>query len=210
MVLTASRSALLAFMGLIAVGIFHSKHRMLNSLIVVIIMIVGWIILPQQYHDRYMRFSEVGEDMNDVSSGRIDIWISGIKMIPTNPITGVGAGAFAWACATGDFGPPRFMQSHNLYIEIISSMGIIGVIAWLFFILTLFRKLRWLTLRNHTSRSHWISLYSRAFIVTLIALLISGVFGHNLYRYTWYMIAGLTLALSNIWNSEYAHEDTNS
>lgn len=210
MVITASRSALLAFFGLIAVGIYQSKHRALNSFLVIIILIIGWFLLPQQYHDRYMRFSEVGDNLNDVSSGRVDIWLSGIRMIPTNPITGVGAGAFAWACSSGEFGPPRFMQSHNLYIEIISSMGIIGVIAWLFFILTLFKKLKWLSQLKHTAESRWISIFSRAFVVTLIALLISGVFGHNLYRYTWFMIAGLTIALSNIWYSEFAHDNSKS
>lgn len=208
MVITASRSALLAFFGLVAVGIHQSKHRTLSFMAVIAILIIGWLLLPQQYRDRYMRFSEVGDDMNDVSSGRLDIWLSGIKMIPSNPVTGVGAGAFAWACGSGEFGPPRFMQSHNLYIEIISSMGIVGVAAWLFFILTLFKKLKWLSHREYADESRWISIFSRAFIVTLVALLISGVFGHNLYRYTWYMVGGLTLAMSNIWCDEYAHEET--
>lgn len=202
-VITASRSALLAFIGFLIVGISYSKQKLLNFILVGIFMIIGWYILPQQYQDRYMKFSEVGEDINEVSSGRWEIWLSGIKMIPANPIFGVGAGAFMWACSSGEFGPPRHMQSHNLYIQIISTMGIIGVMSWLFFIVSTFKILRWLSQLKHCSESYWIILYSKSFIMVYVALLISGMFGHNLYRYTWYMLAGLSVAMSNIRQLEY-------
>lgn len=204
MVITASRSALLAFIASICVGVAYSKHKALNFVIVLVFIVIGWFLLPQQYHDRYMRFAEVGEDMNDVSSGRIEIWLSGLRMIPANPIFGVGAGAFAWANSTGEFGTPLFMQSHSLYIEIISTMGIVGVFAWLFYIITFFKRLRWLSLIRQTTENSWIVLFSKTFIIIISALLVSGLFGHNLYRYTWYMLAGLALALTNIYYNKYS------
>ena len=99
-------------------------------------MTFGWFLLPQQYQDRYTTFSNIAENMNNVSSGRIVIWKAGIQMIIAKPIMGIGAGAFPWAFSSGEFGPPQHMRSHNLYIEIFSTMGILGVVAWLFFYYT--------------------------------------------------------------------------
>jgi len=207
-VITASRSALLALLGIIFAGIYYSKHKVLNFIIAIILIIIGWFLLPQQYQDRYMLFSEVDENMNEVSSGRIDIWKAGVRMIPANPILGVGAGAFRWAYASGEYGPPQFMQSHNLYIQLASSMGIVGVTAWLFFIITFLKKMKWLSHIKHTSESYWMIFFSKSFIIVIAGLLISGMFGHNLYRYTWYMLAGLTVAMSNIYLSEYSKNET--
>ena len=64
--------------------------------------------------------------------------------------------------------------------------------------------MKWLSRIRTSSEFYWINLFSKSFIIVIIGLLISGVFGHNLYRYTWYMLAGLTLAMFNIWHEKYS------
>ena len=109
-----------------------------------------------------------------------------------------------WANISGEYGPPSSLQAHSLYIQIFSTMGIVGVSAWLFFIITFYKKMKWLSRIRTSSEFYWINLFSKSFIIVIIGLLISGVFGHNLYRYTWYMLAGLTLAMFNIWHEKYS------
>ncbi len=195
MVITGSRTGLVAFIGIIIAGFIYSRKKFLYGTVIIMVMIVGWVSLPDQYRERYMLFSEISQDVDQVSSGRWEIWKAGINMIPDRPILGVGAGAFAWAYGSGRYGPPQHMQSHNLYIEIFATMGIIGFIACSMFLFFLIKKLKILEQSEFPEDKKWISIFSRNFILSIISLLIAGLFGHNLLRYTWYMIAALATVM---------------
>ncbi|HUV30010.1 MAG TPA: O-antigen ligase family protein [Acidobacteriota bacterium] len=196
MMITASRSGLLAFFGVLFGGLAFSRQKLLNYSAAVLLLVAAWFALPEQYQARYARFTELGEDINDVSSGRWEIWQAGLRMVPEHPILGVGAGAFAWANASGRFGRAQWMQSHNLYIEVLATTGILGFAAWFYFVFAVVKRLRRLTREELPESMQWIPLFSKAFLIVIFALLISGMFGHNLYRYTWYMVAALTVALA--------------
>ena len=196
--ITASRGGMIAFLGVVLGGIAFSRHKFVAIVALVIVLSAGWTVLPDQYKERYETLGDV-EDIDQTSSGRWEIWKSGFNMIVNRPILGVGAGAFVTANGSGDFGPPRFMQSHNLYIQVFATTGIIGFAVWLAFIFNVIQKLR--VLRNKVAaiaKLRWIRVYSTSFAVSLIALFISGMFAHNLYRYTWYMMAALIVVLSNL------------
>ncbi len=196
--ITASRSGMLAFVGAIAGGIMYSRHKVIIVITSLVLFVGLWSILPGQYRQRYMTLEDM-DNINETSSGRVEIWEAGLRMIVDRPIIGVGAGAFAYAYGSGDFGPPRWMQPHNLYIQLFAEEGIIGFIVWFVFIYFLVKNLRTLG-RSAQSRVDglWVSIYCKSFIVSMIALFVSGLFGHNLYRYTWYMIAGLTFVLNRL------------
>ncbi|PKK84300.1 MAG: hypothetical protein CVT49_04005 [candidate division Zixibacteria bacterium HGW-Zixibacteria-1] len=196
--ITASRSGMLAFMGVLGGGFMYSRHKVVLAVAAVLLVLGIWSVLPDQYRERYMTLSNV-EDINETSSGRIEIWEAGVKMIADRPILGVGAGAFVAAAGSGNYGYNSFMQAHSLYIQLMAETGIIGFIVWFLFIYFLVRNLRILSRAVHDRVEElWVSIFCKGFIVSLIALFVSGVFGHNLYRYTWYMMAGLVVALVNI------------
>jgi len=110
---------------------------------------------------------------------------------------GVGAGAFAWANSSGDFGRPMFMQAHNLYIQILATTGLVGFFVWFIFIFNFSKNLRYLMNKVRGRPEHrWIRVYAVSFAICMISLFISGLFAHSLYRYTWYMMAGLTAVLT--------------
>jgi O-antigen ligase len=120
-------------------------------------------------------------------------------MIVDRPVLGVGAGAFSAAAGSKEFGYSRYMQAHNLYIQLLATTGIVGFVVWFAFIFHLTKRLRWFIRRVRDSAElKWASLYSYGFVVAMVALFTSGFFGHNLYRYTWYMMAGLTVAMMGI------------
>lgn len=196
--ITGSRAGLLALLGIMAGGFIFTKHKVLVIITTGVLLVMGWSLLPEQYQTRYRTMTNI-EDINETSSGRIEVWTAGAKMIFARPILGVGAGAFMWAAGSGSFGYSQFMQAHNLIIQITATTGIIGLAVWLTFMFNSARKLKELFRKAHqSSKYHWIEIYSKAFTISIIALFVAGMFGHNLYRYNWYMIAGLTTALYSI------------
>ncbi|HWR83195.1 MAG TPA: O-antigen ligase family protein [Candidatus Deferrimicrobium sp.] len=200
--ITGSRGGLLSFVGVLCGGFLYTRHKLVAIFSVCILAVGLWTILPEQYRTRYETLVDV-DDANEVSSGRVDIWKAGLKMIVGRPITGVGAGAFQWAAASGSFGYGRFMQPHNLVIQILATTGIVGFAAWSVFFVNLVRRLR--ELKGHVLKSpehRWVSVFGKGFVVSLIGLGVAGLFGHNLYRYNWYMIAGLTVALFSLVSRE--------
>lgn len=198
-VITASRGGMLACLGVIIGYIVFSKHKVLGVIVALVLVISVWQVMPDQYQARYERFFEISKDVNRASSGRWEIWKAGIRMTISHPILGVGAGAFSWAYASGDFGPPQRMESHNILIQVLATTGIVGLGAWLLFIGMLIKTLAGIGRGvRGISSCRWCLTYKHGLMIVLIALFVSGMFGHSLYRYTWYLVAGLAVSLENI------------
>ncbi len=198
--ITASRGGMVAFLAVLVAGFFFTRKKAVLVALMIILLPLGWFLLPEQYKMRYQTLTEI-EDINETSSGRWEIWGDGLKMIVARPVIGVGAGAFMSALGSGEFGRTRWMQAHNLYIQLMATTGIIGFLVWFGgFIYNFLRKLkRLITETRNSERYRWIMLFGNAFIISLISLFVSGMFGHSLYRYTWYMMAALTIAMESIY-----------
>ncbi len=195
--LTASRGGLVSFLGTVFAAISYSKQKYLYTLATVGFLFIGWFMLPEQYKARYERFGEVATDINKGSSGRWEIWQAGIQMMIHRPVLGVGAGAFAWAYNSGEFGSPQWMDPHNLYIQVIASTGALGTAMWITFLYYYIRTLRRIIRETKgNEETGWIGTFANGIFISMIALFVSGMFGHTFFRYTWYMMAGLTTALS--------------
>jgi putative inorganic carbon (hco3(-)) transporter len=203
--ITASRGGILAFLGVIFGGISYMRQKLVSTIVVIVICVVGWFLLPEQYRARYERFQEITVDLNEGSSGRWDIWKAGMQMVIHRPILGVGVGAFPWAYASGDFGPPGWLEPHNLYIQVAASTGVVGFAIWLLWMVHVNRILRKCArVGENDPRFEWAKLYGRGLLICTLALFVSGMFGHSCFRYTWYLIAGLAVALDNIVTNEQA------
>jgi O-antigen ligase len=121
-------------------------------------------------------------------------------MFNDRPILGVGAGCFSTAHATGystNLNFQNWLESHSLYIQLAAELGIFGVMAFLIFLYFIFKEN--IVIKSLLrERNVWLSRLSDAFVVSIICLLVTGIFGHSLYRYTWYMIAALTAVVKNL------------
>jgi len=204
-IITASRGGLLAFFSVVFGGIGFARRKLALVVVVFLLSVAAWAVMPDQYRERYAAFAEVTEDINSASSGRWEIWGAGLRMIIARPLLGVGAGAFPWAYGSGDFGPPQMMSSHNVYIQVLATTGLVGFAAWVIFLYILMKTL------NETARrarklpdNQWYVLFRNSFFVILIALFVSGMFGHSLFRYTWYVVAALAASMANIMTSHEA------
>lgn len=198
-VITASRGGLLAFFAVVFGGIAFARRKLMLLTAVILLSIGTWTVMPQQYRDRYAEFTEVADNINAVSSGRWEIWKAGVHMIAGRPILGVGAGAFPWAYGSGDFGPPQMMSPHNVYIQVLATTGLVGFAVWVTFLYILIKSLRDIARRaRKIPDGRWYVTFRNSLLIILFALFVSGMFGHSLFRYTWYVVAALAAALSNI------------
>ena len=138
---TGSRGAVLGAGATgLAACVLSSKMRLAGASMVILVGLGSVFFLPDANKDR-MRSALDWE--NDPTVGyRVDLWKLGLRMFRDHPITGVGPMSFTTASLTYPqarrIGFEGVVQvPHSIYIEALSQLGLLGVIAllmlWLFF-----------------------------------------------------------------------------
>ena len=185
--LTGSRTALVA-LGLLGGAVTaRSRYRVRLAFALVIVAAVAWANMPEDLRNRYLTLWDpsVGPENAAASAeGRQAGFMAGIHLWKSNPFLGVGPGAFPTARTDSR----RGSQAHNLYGEVIGELGACGGLA---LGLICFGMLANVTLARRRYRH--IPMAQRPFeyhVVTAVGtslalLLLLGWGGHNLYRYTW-------------------------
>lgn len=201
--LTGSRTSF-ANLCLLVMGFTLNRKTVKFLPVVLALAVVTWMSVPEKYKERYTEILDVtsGKKKDEsYESHRIAREI-GFEMFKDYPLTGVGAGQFAIA-AGQEYWPGRvklWLNPHNLVVQLVAELGIIGTICWIAFMMlflkTLFRLNR--ELKNDMSQHPLIRNFPRACLFAIAGLFIAGLFGHNLYRASWYQMAAMTAALDHI------------
>ncbi len=198
--LTGSRASLLGLVSAVGFLIWTSRYRVRWMMLAVVAITVAVAVLPNQYKKRYSTIFKATEGQIDGSSqGRLDAWKVGLEMIADRPLFGVGAGCFGTAHAMA-YSPPgqrNWLEAHSLYVQTFAELGLVGGIAFFGFlgqILKLNRKVaRLVAIRGPTWAYE--SALLQAVFGGLLVLIVSGIFGHSLFRSTWYMFGAIGLAI---------------
>jgi len=131
LVLTYSRGGWLAFGAALAVFALF-KSRILIQVLAAAGIIVYSVMPPAVMH----RLSTITSLKDTSNAYRLDTWHSTLSLIKAHWETGVGLGrkAFARVYYTHMINSNVVPHSHNLYLQIISEFGILGlaVFCWLF------------------------------------------------------------------------------
>ncbi len=214
---TGSRSGLLTLIVVTGAIVWFSRYRAISTMIAGVVFVASWFVIPDQYQARYTTMFDEGRNADDISSGRIAIWENGLRMAVKRPVLGVGAGAFRAANRSGAFGPSKDMQAHNLYIQLFATVGVVGAVIWLWFLIRMLKQLfrprppstdeDEKTSDEAWDSNRWFDLMRQGIVGTLAGLMVSGMFGHSLYRYTWYLAAALTLTLVTIYYKNIHKDD---
>ncbi|MCX6830389.1 MAG: O-antigen ligase family protein, partial [candidate division Zixibacteria bacterium] len=190
LIITGSRGGLLGFLAILGFIWWQSRHKLVMAVALAFLLIAGWMNLGE---DSRARYSSILDDNLDASSeNRVKAWKDGLELFVTHPLTGVGAGAFAWA-RVERFGV--YLNPHNLYIQVIAELGAIGTLIFAMFLIDIFRINRRIIKKVQVRGSPHARLepFARATIIACLSLLVTGVFAHSAYRYTWYLLAALTV-----------------
>lgn len=200
-ILTGSRGGMIgALVVMLLIG-WHSRHRIRAMAAVLAVVAVVAATMPGQYQERFLTILAVGEEdeygAGASAYGRINGLILGFQFLLQNPLTGIGIGNFRWhhRASGGDW-----TDAHNLVGKLVGELGLLGVIAFIFFLLRYVQNIkyvRWKYLESDSSPD-FVFYMTEAVKLGLIMLFVQGLFSHNLYRFNWYIFAGFLAVMANL------------
>lgn len=139
--LTQSRGGVLA---LAAVGthalLVHKKRRWL----LVPLFCMGAALIVFFAEDTlWSRFHDLQSESDynySAKDGRLEIWTSGLSMLATHPLFGVGIGQFS--AALGMIGSGAYKTAHNSFLQLGVELGLFGFVVFLALLRSVFRMAR--------------------------------------------------------------------
>ncbi|GIW84270.1 MAG: hypothetical protein KatS3mg106_783 [Gemmataceae bacterium] len=202
--LTGSRSA---FLGLLTWGtllISRSRQRFRLLIVAILVAPAAFLTLPESLQNRFLTIIDpsVGpKNAQESGQGRIEGFFTGLALWQAYPLAGVGPGA--WRPATGSK-----LESHNLYGQLVGELGTVGLLAFAGLLAAYHSNIRRLRRvgQDHPFLQHWLPLtLARAIGISVLLLLVLGIFGHNLYRYTWLWYAGFLILARHVVEQRLPH-----
>jgi O-antigen ligase len=150
--------------------------------------------LPPEYIARFESIFTLQEAEGSSSETRIQILKDAVDVFFSHP-WGVGVSAFP-SVRMEMFG--RQQDTHNLYLELLTNMSVLGVVAFGYFIATLISTNRRLQKNLDDGNNQLLSALSQAVIAFVFARLFLGFFGMDTYEIYWWFAAGITMSLWRI------------
>lgn len=75
------------------------------------------------------RFVEFSDDNADISNGRMPLYELAIDIFKENPVFGIGWGGYRYEYGKYKFlGTAETMNAHNIYLQVLSEIGIVGFV----------------------------------------------------------------------------------
>jgi O-antigen ligase len=216
---SGSRTAYVGLFSLILWCFIGSRKKARFFIIAVVLGIIAFSILPEQYIER---FKSIGghEAEGNSKETRIVILQDAVTIFTENPL-GIGVASFP-AVRMERFG--RSQDTHNLYLEVATNLGIQGLIVFLGLVWVMMANLRHSALAFRSQRARLARLvhgkgmpsgalkhirkhdqdllfcYSTAqatagFVFIRLAL---GLFGMDLYEIYWWFAAGVAMSLAGL------------
>ncbi len=206
-VLTGSRGGMIGVIFVSLFIAFSSRHKLVTAVISIFVMVAVAAVMPEQYKARFMTVFHV-EDKDktgaaESAQGRINGLIWGLKFLVERPLTGVGIGNFRWAYRMQG---GIWLDAHNLIGKLAGELGLPGITTFVYFLIIYFKSLKRVKLK-YLEQEWDDDIYTfllKALKVSMITLLFQGFFGHNLYRYNWYIYACFLVMIIQITNRRLA------
>jgi len=213
-IFTASRTAYIAFLIFVFFAFLRSKFKKKFIVWGLVVALLGLPLLPQDYVDRFQSIFTGKDKEGHSTEKRKEIIIDAWQIFKDHPL-GVGVAAFP-AIRRNTFG--RTQDTHNLYLEVATNLGIQGFIIFILFVFNMLKLLSSISksankqitelerelhpqltgATEHLADLKLIYATSSATYMFIIVRLGLGMFGMDLYEIYWWFALGLTTALYNI------------
>lgn len=147
LMLTFSRGALLAWLIVICAYLMH-RRRVRTLLAGAVLTGVALLAAPDALTERFgtgLREDALSDatdvSRDDLTAGRVHGWLLLLPEVARSPLIGRGLGSTQWsqAVATGQY---RATHPHNIYLEILMDLGVIGFAAIAWWVAREFRAMR--------------------------------------------------------------------
>ncbi len=206
-IFTWSRGAWLGILGGIAIFMLVYSKRVMSFFLV---CLLGVPFLPSVLPAGISsRLFSIGNLADTSTSYRVNIWKGTFNMLSDYWFTGIGVSPDAFKVVYPDYSLPGIdaaPHSHNLYLQILTETGIVGLLVFVLFVCLLLRSA--FTFWSHRSYDRTpMKFMSMAGTCGLIAVLVQGMTDHIWYNYRvfamFWLCAGLLCAIHRSGYSEY-------
>jgi O-antigen ligase len=135
LVATVSKAGLIAVaVGLAGwVALTPKGARTRRAVTTLLVMCIGWVLMPAEVHQRFAAFTQVNSD----AYSRVAIWAAGWHMFLAHPFFGVGLGnynLYAPLYFPQGTGYEEGQAAHNIVIGALAQTGIVGLLLLLLMI----------------------------------------------------------------------------
>jgi O-antigen ligase len=147
LLLSFSRGALLAYLIVVSAYLLH--HRRIRTMAAGAVLIgAALLAAPDAVKERFgtgLRADALSDTTDlakdDLTAGRVHGWLLLLPEVARSPMLGRGLGSTQWseAVAAGQY---RATHPHNIYLEILMDLGMIGFAAMAYWIFRELRSLR--------------------------------------------------------------------
>lgn len=188
MVYAFSRAAYIAT--LVAIGVFALlRDRKLLALLAV--FLITWqAVVPAAVSERVNMTHDANGNLEASAQERVDLWTQSRDLFMSNPITGIGFGAFQFGEHTDNL-----KDTHNYYVKILVETGVIGFFIFLILLYQMFSA-SWKLYRS--ARKAGDPLYEAiglGMLIIMVSALVLNGFGD---RWSYIEINGLLWAMMGI------------
>jgi O-antigen ligase len=223
---TGSRTGYIGFLGFVAFTIWRSSRRFRAVAAVVLVAALTIPFIPEQYTERFTSIYEGTDKEGHSTEMRKEILRDAWQVFQMHPL-GVGVGAFP-VVREELFG--RTQDTHNLYLEVGTNLGIHGLVVFLAFVgsmlamlfrlgrtfhqqLNQLRDVRQpspegILLVDHMRDLAFMRQTTFAVQGFLVMRLVLGCFGMDFYEIYWWFAMGLAIALHKMNSVAAARTET--
>lgn len=198
---TFSRGGLITLVVVYTVFIVKNIKKSGAKVIIptVFLLIIFLSLIPGGYKEKMSSMFDFQKDKTGSALSRKEGIVQGAKIMLDNPLFGVGLGMNILALnKKGGY----WTQTHNVYLEIGSEIGIPAMIIFLILLYKLVRGVNSIQKKCHRSlKSKELFFLAEGIEISLIGFFIAALFHPVAYHFYFYYIAGFVLALKNIYRN---------
>jgi len=199
---TVSRGGIIGLGGMLLILTLKSRKKILTIIAVCIVVVLFMHTMPQNLRERFGK-TQVSQHAYGIGDGDIDsttrryyLAQAGWRIFLAHPLFGIGVGNYFYE--NRNYAPVSPGRAHNMYLEMMAELGIIGIILFLGIIFYTFKSLS----RIIKSKSP-LKGYAKGFYIGLVGFLIAGIFLHAQQdRILWFLIF-MSAALERIYEKNY-------
>lgn len=171
------------------------KHRLNVTVASIVVGGIAIIAAPGNYGLRMMSIFIPGLDAVGSNDQRRELLIRSLQVTARNP-WGIGIGNFPIVGI-------RNLQSHNAFTQVSSELGILGLIAYLVFMISPFRKLGAIERNLFDADDHsWYYYLAIGLQASIVGYMVSSFFASVAYNWFIYYLIAYAVAFRRIYSIE--------
>lgn len=194
LILTGSRSGFVGLLVIVLALIIRSKRKFALIALTVVALIGAFSVMNVNQKDRFESLFDSHTKNAGTAEGRIEGMEEDFRVVLTRPLFGHGLGTSLEANfnVRGEAKP-----SHNLYLELLQELGLVGTIIYLLYIKSVFGNVNMAKKYSvsQLNKSQYLISLVEGMQVWLIMNVVFSLASYGLSSYEWYLFGGLSVVV---------------